>query len=201
MPLWARRACAVPAVQAAGGDLPTLRKPSPPRAEEILEQRGGLGFADAAIDLRPVVAGGRARRSARRSRPRRPWDRPRRNRGGGCARTRSPPRTWRRARASRRDRSRSAARCRAPPRPARIASISACAVGSRSASVRLPACAITVAVAHDHAADRHLAGRGGGARLVEREIHEGDGMSGTVSSRSEAASEGSAIRPTLMPTA
>ena len=76
------------------------------RLEERPQQRRGCGFADAAIDLRPVMAGRRLRRSARRCRPRRPWDRARRSRAAGCARTRSPPRTSRRARASHRGRSR-----------------------------------------------------------------------------------------------
>ena len=55
---------------------------------------------------------------------------------------------------------------------ARMASSSACAVGSRSSSVRLPARASTSPVgAYHHGADRHLAQMAGGLGFGQRQIH------------------------------
>ena len=116
---------------------------SAPRGEEGSQHRRRLALADAAVDFRRVMAGRLAEEAAGHGRPRRPWGRARRNRGGGCGRARSRRRTSRRARGSRRDRSRRAARSRSRRRPRGWRSVSACAVGSARSRVRLPARAMT----------------------------------------------------------
>ena len=107
------------------------------------EQRRRLRLADAAIDLRPVVAGGRGEE------PHAVFDRPALRIGGavikpaGCGQTRSPPRTWRRARASRRGRSRQGARSRSPPRPRGSPASPHAPSGRDRRAVRLNVLAIT----------------------------------------------------------
>ena len=48
---------------------------SPPRLEKLPQQRRRFALADRRIDLRHVMAGRLTQRTARRNRPRRPWDR------------------------------------------------------------------------------------------------------------------------------
>ena len=115
---------------------------SAPRGEKGSQHRRRLALADAAVDFRRMMAGRLAERSAAHGRRRRPSDRARRNRDGGCARARSRRRTSRRARASRRGRSRRGARSRSPRPPRGWRSVRRAPSGRRSSRVRLPARAI-----------------------------------------------------------
>ena len=122
--------------------LRATRRPAP---------RAGDSAADDAADRRPT-------------RPFPPCRPTRRTRRARCATARSRPHTSRTARASRRACSPRGATTPSAAAAARMASTSACAVGSWSRMVRLPARASDRALANDHRADRHLARRAAAAR-------------------------------------
>ena len=123
--------------------IPLFREPRSSAApERIREGAAPPRFRECRHRLQADDGRSAARKTAARAPRRRPSDRSPHNRAAECARRKSQPRTWRKARASHRDRSRRGAPSRVAAQAWRITSISACAVGSRSRSVRLPAAAM-----------------------------------------------------------